>query len=92
MVAPLLNRVPVLFSFRLMEEAYVMKDPFGDRAGNQQPVILGSHCVACSRAVCVGQVIMNPPPWPLGYELRTFVCLSLFVFLFLNPYYAAPLT
>ncbi|NXM70888.1 CDPF1 protein, partial [Serilophus lunatus] len=35
----------------LLEEAYVMKDPF--TPDKDRFLILGSHCSLCSRAVCV---------------------------------------
>ncbi|ELT89552.1 hypothetical protein CAPTEDRAFT_102709 [Capitella teleta] len=36
----------------LMEEAYVMKDPFTE---DNRCIILGSHCFSCKKSVCVSQ-------------------------------------
>ncbi|NXI00766.1 CDPF1 protein, partial [Pachycephala philippinensis] len=36
----------------LLEEAYVMKDPFTPE--KDKFLIVGSHCSLCSRAVCFG--------------------------------------
>ncbi|NXA07460.1 CDPF1 protein, partial [Sapayoa aenigma] len=36
----------------LLEEAYVMKDPF--TPDTDRFLILGSHCTLCGRSVCVG--------------------------------------
>lgn len=43
-----------LFSYRLLEESYVMKDPF--TPDKDKFLILGSHCSLCRRSVCVGTV------------------------------------
>ncbi|XP_064889534.1 cysteine-rich DPF motif domain-containing protein 1 isoform X3 [Columba livia] len=37
---------------RLLEECYVMKDPF--TPDKDKFLILGSHCSLCNRSVCVG--------------------------------------
>ena len=34
----------------LLEEAYIIKDPFTD---DRKAIVLGSHCSNCSKAVCV---------------------------------------
>ena len=45
------------FSFyRLLEEAFVARDPFN---ADPQPLILGSHCSACRRTVCVSSVSLR---------------------------------
>ncbi|KAJ7409809.1 hypothetical protein WISP_112256 [Willisornis vidua] len=41
-------------SIVILEEAYVMKDPF--TPDKDKFIILGSHCSLCSRSVCVGTV------------------------------------
>ncbi|NXO16870.1 CDPF1 protein, partial [Oriolus oriolus] len=46
----------------LLEEAYVMKDPF--TPDKDQFLISGSRCSLCSRAVCVGT------DWSLFYSKR----------------------
>nr|XP_027810444.1 cysteine-rich DPF motif domain-containing protein 1 isoform X4 [Marmota flaviventris] len=38
----------------LLEESYVMKDPF--TSGTDRFLVLGSRCSLCSRLVCVGPV------------------------------------
>ena len=38
---------------RYLEDTYVGRDPFSP---GFKPLILGSLCAACGRAVCVGQV------------------------------------
>ncbi|NXD16854.1 CDPF1 protein, partial [Nothocercus nigrocapillus] len=43
---------PNTCSIVLLEESYVMKDPF--TPDNDTFLILGSHCSLCSRLVCVG--------------------------------------
>lgn len=43
-----------LLSYRLLEECYVMKDPF--TPDKDKFLILGSHCSLCNRSVCVGTV------------------------------------
>nr|KAF6398891.1 cysteine rich DPF motif domain containing 1 [Molossus molossus] len=48
------QKPPDTQSVILLEESYVMKDPFTpDKAGF---LILGSRCSVCSRLVCVGPV------------------------------------
>lgn len=42
------------FKFRLMEEAYVMKDPFSEERGF---ITLGSSCNICRAKVCLSQVL-----------------------------------
>ncbi|KAM4784461.1 LOW QUALITY PROTEIN: cysteine-rich DPF motif domain-containing protein 1 [Cyanocitta cristata] len=42
---------PNSHSIVLLEEAYIMKDPF---TLEDKFLIVGSHCSLCSRAVCVG--------------------------------------
>ena len=37
----------------VMEDAYILKDPF---TGEKRCIILGSHCSVCNRIVCVSQV------------------------------------
>jgi len=37
----------------VMEDAYIMKDPFTDE---KRCIVLGSHCSVCNRIVCVSQV------------------------------------
>lgn len=57
-----------LLSFSLLEESYVMKDPF--TSDKDRFLILGSRCSVCSRLVCVGPVsepraavaALPPPP------------------------------
>ena len=39
--------------YSLMEDAYVMRDPFTEQ---NAAIILGSHCSVCERSVCVSQV------------------------------------
>ncbi|NXO38876.1 CDPF1 protein, partial [Locustella ochotensis] len=43
---------PKLFFCRLLEEAYIMKDPF--TPDKDKFLVAGSHCSLCSRPVCVG--------------------------------------
>ena len=43
----------ILSLFRFLEEAYVARDPF---SSVPKPLLLGSHCTACNKAVCVSQV------------------------------------
>lgn len=38
-------------NYRLMEEAYVIEDPFSPPKQNKI-IILGAHCVKCNRIVC----------------------------------------
>lgn len=45
---------PLLILSRLLEESYVLKDPFSpDR---EKFIVLGSSCTVCSKVVCVGTV------------------------------------
>lgn len=44
----------IFFLFRLMEEAYVMKDPFSEERGF---ITLGSSCNICRAEVCLSQVL-----------------------------------
>lgn len=44
----------IFFLFRLMEEAYVMKDPFSEERGF---ITLGSSCNICRAKVCLSQVL-----------------------------------
>ncbi|POI33144.1 hypothetical protein CIB84_003104 [Bambusicola thoracicus] len=41
-----------LFSYRILEDSYVMKDPF--TPDKEKFLILGSLCSLCRRTVCVG--------------------------------------
>nr|XP_040132680.1 cysteine-rich DPF motif domain-containing protein 1 isoform X8 [Ictidomys tridecemlineatus] len=47
----------------LLEESYVMKDPF--TSGTDRFLVLGSRCSLCSRLVCVGPVGTCQGPDPL---------------------------
>lgn len=49
----------MLILFRLLEESYVLKDPFSP--DKDKFIILGSSCTLCGKVVCVGTV---------GYALR----------------------
>lgn len=42
------------FSYRILEDSYVMKDPF--TPDKEKFLILGSLCSLCRRSVCVGAV------------------------------------
>jgi hypothetical protein len=44
---------PFTKSLVIMEDAFVMKDPFSDVRNNC--IIIGSRCVSCSQMVCVSQ-------------------------------------
>ena len=44
----------IFFCYRLMEEAYVMKDPFTEERGF---ITLGSSCSICKSLVCLSQVL-----------------------------------
>ena len=46
-----------LTNFRLLEDAYVMKDPFSSEGGI---ITLGSHCSLCEKAVCLSTVSTGP--------------------------------
>ncbi|XP_074681739.1 cysteine-rich DPF motif domain-containing protein 1 [Strix aluco] len=46
------QKPPNTRSIVLLEESYVMKDPF--TPDKDKFLILGSHCSLCSRSVCVG--------------------------------------
>uniref|UniRef100_A0A2K5P988 Cysteine-rich DPF motif domain-containing protein 1 n=1 Tax=Cebus imitator TaxID=2715852 RepID=A0A2K5P988_CEBIM len=46
------QKPPNTQSMVLLEESYVMKDPFTSDKGRF--LVLGSHCSLCSRLVCVG--------------------------------------
>ncbi|NWQ77738.1 CDPF1 protein, partial [Columbina picui] len=46
------QKPPNTLSIVLLEECYVMKDPF--TPDKDKFLILGSHCSLCSRSVCVG--------------------------------------
>lgn len=48
------GRLRVLPTHSLLEESYVMKDPFSP--DKQHFLILGSRCSACGRLVCVSPV------------------------------------
>lgn len=50
-----------LTAHSLLEESYVMKDPF--TWDKHRFLILGSRCSVCSRLVCVGPVRKPPPCW-----------------------------
>ncbi|XP_055963078.1 cysteine-rich DPF motif domain-containing protein 1 [Sorex fumeus] len=47
------QKPPNTQSVVLLEESYVMKDPFSP--DQQRFLVLGSRCSACGRLVCVGQ-------------------------------------
>nr|XP_035129104.1 cysteine-rich DPF motif domain-containing protein 1 isoform X2 [Callithrix jacchus] len=46
------RKPPNTQSMVLLEESYVMKDPFTSEKGRF--LVLGSHCSLCGRLVCVG--------------------------------------
>ncbi|XP_075298605.1 cysteine-rich DPF motif domain-containing protein 1 isoform X2 [Opisthocomus hoazin] len=46
------QKPPNTCSVVILEESYVMKDPFSP--DKDKFLILGSHCSLCSRSVCVG--------------------------------------
>lgn len=48
-----MNIFAVILFFRLMEDAYVMKDPFSEERGF---ITLGSSCIICKAKVCLSQV------------------------------------
>ncbi|XP_043297158.1 cysteine-rich DPF motif domain-containing protein 1 isoform X4 [Cervus canadensis] len=49
----------------LLEESYVLRDPFTPDKGRF--LVVGSRCSMCSRLVCVGPVgLTQPVPWPAG--------------------------
>nr|XP_009677023.1 PREDICTED: cysteine-rich DPF motif domain-containing protein 1 isoform X2 [Struthio camelus australis] len=50
------QKPPNTRSIVLLEESYVMKDPFTPE--KDKFLILGSQCSLCSRSVCVGTAIM----------------------------------
>jgi len=47
------NSCTELMICSVMEDAYIMKDPFTDE---KRCIVLGSHCSVCNRIVCVSQV------------------------------------
>lgn len=49
-----INILAIFLLFRLMEEAYVMKDPFSEERGF---ITLGSNCSICRAKVCLSQVL-----------------------------------
>lgn len=44
----------MLVLFRLLEESYVLKDPFSP--DKDKFIVLGSSCTLCRKVVCVGTV------------------------------------
>uniref|UniRef100_A0A8C5VCA0 Cysteine-rich DPF motif domain-containing protein 1 n=1 Tax=Microcebus murinus TaxID=30608 RepID=A0A8C5VCA0_MICMU len=52
------QKPPNTQSVVLLEESYVMKDPF--TSDKDRFLVLGSRCSLCSRLVCVGQVEGHP--------------------------------
>ncbi|XP_061863075.1 cysteine-rich DPF motif domain-containing protein 1 isoform X2 [Colius striatus] len=51
------HKPPNKGSIVLLEDAYVMKDPF--TPDKDKFLILGSHCSLCSRSVCVGAIFSS---------------------------------
>ncbi|XP_062522546.1 cysteine-rich DPF motif domain-containing protein 1-like [Corticium candelabrum] len=45
------QRPPFQTALILLEDAYVMKDPFSP---DERQLVLGSHCSVCQQPVCVG--------------------------------------
>ncbi|XP_068257573.1 cysteine-rich DPF motif domain-containing protein 1 isoform X3 [Nyctibius grandis] len=54
------QKPPNTRSIVLLEESYVMKDPF--IPDKDKFLILGSHCSLCTRSVCVGTLIYSSHP------------------------------
>ncbi|XP_013399603.1 cysteine-rich DPF motif domain-containing protein 1-like [Lingula anatina] len=48
------NKPPGADTLLLLEEAYIMNDPFAENRRGKF-IILGSHCSVCSKSVCIAQ-------------------------------------
>nr|KAF6367895.1 cysteine rich DPF motif domain containing 1 [Myotis myotis] len=62
------QKPPDTQSVILLEESYVMKDPF--TPDKDRFLILGSRCSVCGRLVCVGPLPVRPGARPAPARLR----------------------
>ena len=53
-------------SLRLLEDAYVVKDPFTREGGF---MVIGSHCSLCHSEVCCNQVLLYFLKWNFRQDL-----------------------